>query len=258
MGEGNGMIGVLSNAERHDQMQTALGTDFPFLKRRTGEFSREKVAIACYGPSLNDTWRAMRQSGLPIISVSGAHDFLVERHCIPTWHVDCDPRPHKAAMLTRPQPEVKYLMASVCHPDFWDVLEHCDVQLWHGINGDDHETIEWVAKHHPAGMDSLIGGGSTAGQRAMNVAAALGYRRFDIYGMDCSFFNRRHAGAHLGEPQEIKLIAVNNRIFKTTPQLYDSAREMTQFILTQDAEVNLHGDGLLQELVRLFKRKVRR
>jgi hypothetical protein len=46
-----------------------------------------------------------------------------------------------------------------------------------------------------------FGGGSSVGMRAMNVSAALGFRRFDIHGMDCSFTNNRHAGAHTGKDQ---------------------------------------------------------
>lgn len=246
------MKGVLSNLERADQMQHALATGFPFLER-AGGFTDERIAVACYGPSLNDTWRALRDAHLPILSVSGAHDFLVERHVIPTWHVDCDPRPHKVSLLAQPRPEVEYLMASVCHPDWWDVLEHSSVKLWHLVN--DQQTVEWVAQHHPAGMECLIGGGSTAGQRALNVAAALGYRRFQIYGMDCSYTDQRHAGTHPNQQQPIVAITIANRKFKTTPQLMQAAQEMIQFILTKDVEVEFHGDGMLQEMVRFLNKK---
>lgn len=234
--------GVLSNAERHAQMEVALGYRFPMLKKSNG-FSDRKVAIACYGPSLADTWQSIRA---PIISVSGAHDFLVSRGTTPVWHVDCDPRPHKAAMLKLPNLQCRYLMASCCHPDMWPKLKGKNVKLWHLINGDDFQTPAWIKEHHPGGLGSMIGGGSTVGMRAMEVAAHIGFRRFEVYGMDCSVTDQHHAGEHLGKKQDITTVSVGGKPFKTTPQLLQAAREMEQFIQTYDAQVNFHGDGLMQ------------
>lgn len=251
------LYGVLSTAEREDQMQQAINMHLPFLKKATA-FGKDKISIVCYGPSLLDTWRTAREmwrSGQKIITVSGAHDFLFKHEVIPDYHVEIDPRPHKPRMLRLPGVGTKYLMASVCHPDFWTVLEHCSVQLWHLIDGPD--TVDWVRQHHPAGLDSMIGGGSTVGQRAMNVAAALGYRRFDIFGMDCSFSGQRHAGAHTGQPQPEVRAEVSGRFFRTTPQLFQSAKEMQDFLLTMDAEVHFHGDGMVQEMAAMIQRRKR-
>ena len=233
--------GVLTNAQRHDQMAAAL--HLPLLKKK-GKFNDRRMSIVCYGPSLEDTWKQIRR---PMMTVSGAHDFMVERGIVPDFHVDCDPRAHKAQMLKKPQKETKYLMASVCHPDFWAVLKGQNVKVWHLVNGDDLETVAWVAQHHPDGMESLIGGGSSVGMRAMNVSAALGFRRFDIYGMDCSFTKNRHAGTHTGKEQTKILVRVGLRTFQTTQQMLHAAIEMEKFLETQDAEVVFYGDGLMQE-----------
>lgn len=240
------MIGVLSNEERHKQM--ALAPDFPRLKKR-GRFSDRRISIACYGPSLKETWKDIKG---PVMTVSGAHDFLQGKGVIPDWHVDCDPRPHKAEMVT-PNGQTRYLMASVCHPDWWAKLKGRKVTLWHLINGDDLQTVAWVYHHDPKGHGSLIGGGSTVGMRAMNVAAALGFRRFDIYGMDGSYTDDLHAGPHGGKRQQESLVRVGSRQFKTTPQLLQSAREMEDFLQTYDAEVTFHGDGLIQEMSRAIQ-----
>ena len=240
----------MSNAERHSQMELAI-TKFPMMKRKA-VFTTQKVSIACYGPSLEVTWPQIRG---PVITVSGAHDYLLKKGMTPTWHVECDPREHKARMLLRPNKTTKYLMASVCSPAFWDALKGNHVQLWHLVNGNDLETVAWVARNHPKGLKILIGGGSSVGQRAMNVAAALGYRRFDVYGMDCSFSDNRHAGEHTGRPQVETLVKVGDKIFKTTRQMLQAAREMEQFLLTQDVEVSFHGTGLIQEMNRIIKEK---
>jgi hypothetical protein len=232
--------GVLSNAERHAQMSQAHGQ---MLKKRF-KFNDKWASIVCYGPSLADTWKLIKR---PIVTVSGAHDYLVRRGIVPDFHVDCDPREHKARMLQNPQAKTIYLMATVCHPKYWEVLKGRQVRLWHLINGDDLETVAWVMQNHPEGANSMIGGGSSVGQRAMNVMAALGYRRFNIHGMDCSFTTDRHAGAHLGKEQAKIMVKAGNRVFQTTKQMLQAAIEMEQFITTQDAEIAFFGDGLMQE-----------
>jgi hypothetical protein len=232
--------GVLSNAERHAQMSQARGQ---MLKKRP-KFNDKWASIVCYGPSLADTWKLIKR---PIVTVSGAHDYLVRRGIVPDFHVDCDPREHKARMLQNPQAKTIYLMATVCHPKYWEVLKGRQVRLWHLINGDDLETVAWVMQNHPEGANSMIGGGSSVGQRAMNVMAALGYRRFNIHGMDCSFTTDRHAGAHLGKEQAKIFVKAGNRVFQTTRQMLQAAIEMEQFITTQDAEIAFFGDGLMQE-----------
>jgi hypothetical protein len=232
--------GALSNDERHAQMAQAKG---PMLKKKP-KFNDKWASIVCYGPSLLDTWKIIKR---PIVTVSGAHDFLVERGVIPDFHVDCDPREHKVKMLKMPQKETTYLMATVCHPSWWEALKGQNIKLWHLINGNDMETIAWVAKNHPEGMESMIGGGSTVGMRAMNVMAALGFRRFNFHGMDCSYTTQRHAGDHTGKPQDRIFVKVGTRIFQTTRQMLQAAIEMEEFITTQDAEVAFFGDGLMQE-----------
>jgi hypothetical protein len=232
--------GVLSNAERHAQMSQANGQ---MLKKRP-KFNNKWASIVCYGPSLAGTWKLIKR---PIVTVSGAHDYLVRRGIVPDFHVDCDPREHKARMLQNPQSKTIYLMATVCHPKYWEVLKGHNVRLWHLINGDDLETVAWVLENHPEGANSMIGGGSTVGQRAMNVMAALGYRRFNVHGMDCSFTTDRHAGPHFGKEQAKIFVKAGNRVFQTTRQMLQAAIEMEQFITTQDAEVAFFGDGLMQE-----------
>lgn len=245
--------GILSNEVRHAQMAEALKSGYPFMKKATG-FHDLKLTIACYGPSLKQTWQEIKNTRQHLMTVSGAHDFLQERGCRIGWHVEIDPRPNKVAML-KPRLFTKYLMATVCHPDIWDVLGGQDVELWHLIN--DEATVEWVKQNDPEHIDSMIGGNSTAGQRALNVAAALGFRKFDIYGMDCSFTEEQHAGRHTGKPELQLPVWIAGRKFTTTPQMFQAAREMEQFLRTYDADVTFHGNGLMQEIAKhIQQRKV--
>lgn len=244
------IAGVLSNDERHAQMQIAINHGFLMIRKKS-QFSDRRIQLVCYGPSLLKTWKNL-DTKKPIVTVSGAHDFLVERGITPNVHIDCDPRPHKAAMLKRPSFKTKYMMASVCHPDFWATLKDHNVNLWHLVNGEDFETQAWVREHHPQGIDSLIYGNSTVGMRALEVCAGMGFRRFDIHGMDCSFDGVTHAGEHLGKKQDEILAYVGAKPFKTSPQMLQAAREMERFIQTMDADITFYGDGLMQETARFI------
>ena len=251
------LLGVLSDEERHDQMQQAVNLGLPFLQK-SKKLRADAVSICGYGPSLLDTWKTAKTYQKvfhrPLITVSGAHDFLVARGVIPDFHVEIDPRPHKPKMLTRPQRKTQYLMASVCHPEFWDILHGYDVRLWHMVN--DRSTVEWVAAHHPAGVTSLIGGGSSAGQRAMNVASWLGFQKFNIFGMDFSYaLGKLHADTHTGGIQPRTMATVNGREFFTTKQLLQAAQEMNAFLEDNELDITFHGDGLMQELAREIRKR---
>ncbi len=241
--------GVFGSEARGKQMAEALeaakANGWPQMKRiKPGN---EVLSVVCYGPSLADTWRDIKR---PMLSVSGAHDFLIERGVVPDFHMDCDPRQHKAELVGKLHPEVQYLMATVCHPSFWERLKGHKVKLWHLHNGP--ETDEWLAKNDPGA--NRIGGGTTAGARALEIGSMLGYRRFEIHGMDCSFRGEhRHAGKHGGKKQNEIEVIVNGRPFRSSVQMVEAAREIVTFISNYDAELWFHGDGLQQTMVNAFK-----
>ena len=131
-----------------------------------------KAVIACYGPSLMATWPEISGERIymnaDIFSVSGAHDFLVRRDIVPTFHVECDPRPHKAANLNMPHKDTKYLIASCCHPDLIGKLKDYDLSLWHLCNGQDSFRI--VEEIESEKDQVLITGGGSVGLRAIALA----------------------------------------------------------------------------------------
>ena len=245
---------ILSREEREAQMAIAIKSGFPFLRKALPSADLGTISIICYGPSLLETWRDINRSDyLPVMTVSGAHDFLSERGLMPSYHVHLDPRPFEPEMLAAPNSHTRYLMASVCPSGFWEILKGRHVELWHMLNGP--ETVEWVRFNHSRGLKSMIGGGSTVGQRAINVARALGYRKFRLYGMDFSFGYQHWAGPHPGNDEPLISIEFRGKTYKTTPQLWKAAREMVEFIETSDVELEFHGNGLMQDVAATLKRK---
>lgn len=212
---------------------------------------QDVMSIVCYGPSLKDTWKHIKR---PIMTVSGAHDFLVGRGIVPDYHMDCDPREHKVKML-HPARAVKYRMATCCHPSLWEKLKGYDVELWH-LHNDQH-TEEWVRENDPGA--NMLGGGSTAGMRALEVASMLGYRRFEIHGMDSSYesVEVRHAGPHDGKKHNLVEVNVDGAWYQSSPQMVEAAKEVITFIQNYDCELAFHGRGLTQAMVSHFLRRFR-
>lgn len=243
------IFGVVNAKGRGEQMANCLTYNFPKLKRKP--HGEEWLSIVCFGPSLKETWREIPH---PMITVSGAHDFLISRNVIPDYHMDCDPREHKAMFTAKPHIGVKYLMASVCHAKVWEQLKDSDVAIWHLHNGP--ETDEWIAVNDP-GVQA-VGGGSTAGARAFEIGSMLGYKKFRVFGMDGNFEGKhRHAGKHTGKAQSPVDVNVGNCWFKSSPQMIEGCKEIIHFMSNYDVELEFYGDGLQQHMVTCFRNKFR-
>lgn len=251
-----------------------LGNDPPMFGVRVGfgENGKAKWAIPkphnrvaivmCYGPSLSDTWQMAIDEQkyietADIVSVSGAHDFLIERKIIPAFHIECDPRKHKGDMISKPHKKVRYMMASCCHPDVVRKVRGENLTLWHMNEG---EPSLQILDYEPNSM--LVPGGGSVGLRSLALLYIMGYRRFIIHGMDCSYRDgHSHAGHHTGKKVDtVEVRCADNRKFVTAPVLitykryFDDLRK--SFVGDADTdpskiEIILRGDGLLQHWLKV-------
>lgn len=233
---------------RLDNMRDAVKRGFPQLVQ---EFTQERsMAIVCYGPSLQKMWHRLKGGREDIFTVSGAHDFLIERGIVPKGHIEADPRPHKAFFTKTPHKDVAYYIASCCDESVFDNLQGFDVRLWHSWDSPEFEQAVLEVERDPM----LIGGGSNAGLRAIAVGTVLGYKKFSIYGMDCSFTDEQHAGVHSGKKQRVMDVRCGDRIFKSSPQMVSSCNEFMELLVHLNGsgcEFMVHGDGLLQHRLHL-------
>ena len=209
------------------------------------------VSIVCYGPSLLDTWQQINPINR-IVSVSKAHDFLVEHGITPAIHVEFDCRSHKAKHIRRASAKTLYYLASCVHPDVIKQTRNYPTYLWHADQraGQDND---FILNAEPDAR--LIPGGGSVGLRAIELLHALGYRHFDIHGMDSSFTDNgrtQWAGPHFGTSKgkrDILETICGGRRFYTSLAFASYA---TQFLQCRralpDATFNLFGDGLLQTM----------
>jgi hypothetical protein len=228
--------------------------------------NEKTIVLVCYGPSLKDTYKQIPYKkfspDFDIVSVSGSHDFLRERGIIPDIHVECDPRPHKAGMLRQPHRYTKYLMASCCDPGLISDLAGYDLVLWHLFNGDESFKIRELPGEESC---ALIPGGGSVGLRCFPLFYFLGYRKFIVHGMDCSFADTQHAGHHTGKvQQEINVnprvsmpdgsVLRSDRWFKTSPVLVSYANHLMRDLRNgrfPNTSIELLGNGLLKEMMRM-------
>lgn len=247
------LVAAVPLDQRYAQMTAAIQHPrrFPRLAMRDIHDDRS-LSIACYGPSLADTWSMLRR---PILSMSGATRFLADRGLVPDYHVDMDPRAHKTRHLDPPIPGVTYLMASHCPPVTWDLLAAERVLLWHARHTE--TTYEWVQEHDPGSV--VIWTGSTIGLGALHVGGCLGYRHFEIHGMDGSYAPTdpltaasRHAGPHYGPHQEKRRCTwdAGGRTYHTTQIMANAVAETINLLRAFPIFCVFHGDGLTQALVR--------
>lgn len=258
-------VGVMKEARNEHTRRNVLKTVKRIPDQPVAPHGRVAL-IACYGPSLRTTWPALswqrKNRGATLVSVSGAHDFLRKLHLIPDLHVECDPRPHKAAMMRKRSRKTSYMMASCCHPEVIDALAGYDLTLWHLYNGPESLEIRDIKSEEGC---ALIPGGGSVGLRTITLLYFLGYRNFIVHGMDCSFDgDEQHAGAHAGKTQatiEVNPACViggetvrSDKWFKTSPVLISYANHMLKDLRVgryPACNFYWHGEGLFQEMLRL-------
>lgn len=216
------------------------------------------LSVAGGGPSLQDTYPEL--DGV-IAGVNGSLRFLLEREIKEGASYICgimDAGEHIADMIVA-DPRVRYYVASVCHPSVFDKLEGCDVRLWHisPESTEDPEGVEAILnEYHPNGWQA-IGGGCTMGLRWINLGYVLGFRKFNLHGLDSSFREGTHAYPDRADDKEW----MEFDGYKTRPnflaQVYDFFDTVNRFSEpdVDPIDIKMFGDGLLQSRWAEFQRE---
>ena len=236
---------AMSETLRERHMAWSVAQGYPRIKYRP--MTNQSMQIVGYGPSLADTWQDVNPDK-PLITVSGALRYLLERGARPRWgrwfHIEVDPRPHKISVLER-HPEVIYVIGSCAHPDLFKYLEGMHVVLFHARSGE--HTKQWIAEKDPGQV--LVAAGSTVGLTAIHVGGVFGYRHFEIHGMDGSFRGEaRHAGPHGGIVQGQRPSRLNPD-YMTSRMMDNTNFEIRAMLLNFPLFCVFHGDGVVQDWV---------
>jgi len=216
-----------------------------------------KCAIVGAAPSIKNHLDEIKKfQGIDlIISLNGAHKFLIENNIVPKIHVlfEVDLENVETSTGNPPHEDVYYYICSHCQESLFKQLEGYHRVLWHCFD-EPPEYQALIAKLFPD--EFMIGGGFVTFFRALNIASILGYRHFELFGCDCSFEGEdTHYVGYQTKNSEVKMTVAagtkdNYRVFTTTPSLSYLASEIIRFCDTNQRgiEIVVRGDGLLKYL----------
>jgi len=210
------------------------------------------VFVICgSGPSISDNVEKIRsdkESGHTICAVKDAYDFLRANDLIPDLYLSVEPR-HKP--VRNPHKGSTFLLASRCHKQMFEDLKDYPVKLWHSWS--EQEDME-ILKDRPR-----IGGGTTSGLRAVNVAYCLGYRKFKMYGMDSSLGVRgekRVGQDTLGDHVTKMDVIVDNVSYITNMAMAAQAQDFQSiYDVMPDISVEMIGTGLIPAIWQARKQR---
>lgn len=147
------------------------------------------IALVGGGPSMKTKENLDKLREFKTIIVCGsAHDYIISQGIIPTYAANCDPDLVCKNYFQSKHKDIKYLMASCCHPDLINFLgEDGKTYLWHCHSEEMYKQIIALEKtiNNKDNYDG-VGGGCTVGLRAISLALHLGYSNIHFFGFDSS------------------------------------------------------------------------
>lgn len=245
------LVPAVALEQRRNHAISAIARGLPRLDRRPLDESKT-LHIACYGPSLQDTFEELRGK-YPIVSMSGATKFLASHGIIPDYAIEMDPRESQLVVSLPPVPTVHYLIASVVTPTFFDQVLAAgnEVTLWHTVSSNWEDELGWFAQHDRPDV-LVVSAGCTVGLAAIQLGGILGFNRFEIHGMDGSFKDgARHAGPHGGKTQkDTHTWDAGGVTYRTSKIMANAVAEAVNTAKNFPIITVWHGDGLTQALIR--------
>lgn len=128
--------------------------------------------------------RLSQTPGVTIFALNWTHTWLIENGVVPDgclfFEIDAEPE----SILQATHPDTTYYICSHCHPRTFQDLAHRRVVLWHSRPNSDGEEVAFGELFQG---DLQLGGGIGTLLRTVSLGMALGYRRFELFGVDSSF-----------------------------------------------------------------------
>lgn len=237
-----------------DNLRSSLDRGLPSIKAVSAPHDGVMLIVGT-GPSLAGQLDRLRKATGFIMALNEAHDYLVERGIIPHGWNFSEVSPWERNLITRDAPGCRYYVASQCAPQIFDALAGRDVMVWHAWQDIGEGPLIAEAEQCDA---KLIGGGGPF-LRALCLGMALGYRRFESFGVDGSYAVNSHVAydserddwngeAHLD-------VTCYGRTFKTVGYLARLAHDWIEFLKRHGHgfQLQMHGDGLMQHIHRIHR-----
>lgn len=201
-------------------------------------------------PSQFETIKKLQAEGAKIFAINDAMTYLIDRGVIPDCCVVFEICDDSSVVLKAIHPEITYYVCSMCHPTTFDKLRSNKVVVWHLESDEGAHRKEQQAFKSPF----VIGGGTYTFTRTIPVAIVLGYRDFEIFGVDLS--HPKDSPSHYfgevsynGNPIEVMAEATTGEsvVYTTRAHWARQADEFRRFCLNHHYmfKCKVHGEGML-------------
>ncbi len=225
--------------------------------------NKEIVALVCGGPSLEKTKKELVElawSGAKIVALNGAYQWCIDNNIRPSAMIMLDARPFNVRFVETPVKACHYFLASQCHPGAFDKCRDRDIYIWHCCSGGELEYT--MLKDYYFGRTFPIGLGTTVSIKAIQLMNLLGFRSFDIFGLDSCWLDNDHHGYPQAENDKDGYIPVwlspDDRPdlaekFYCAPWMMRQAVDFQNLIREQGDKfrLNVRGDGLIAAILRI-------
>jgi hypothetical protein len=252
-------VGTINTSDERLLANIAYSIRLGYPQLRPQGAQMERVCLVGGGPSLDDTFDELRDlyfAGAKVVTVNGSYKWCIDRNIRPSAHIVLDARPENARFVQPAIPQCKYLIASQCAPETWAAVEgRPDVWIWHAV-APDNPSARPVLDAFYLGQWMPTPGGTTVVMRALSILTAIGYRRYDLFGVDsCVMGSKHHAYAQPeNDSDRARPVVVHptghadrSRTFMCSGWHLAQLQDLLQHIRINGDRflLRVHGDGLL-------------
>lgn len=215
--------------------------------------------ICAGGPSLkgfvNQIRDKQKYEDAFIFAVNDTYDYLFEHGIVPDAFAMCEIAPWPKDFLVHAVNSTAYYMCSIANPSAVDRLKDFKVKIWHVSASDEdvafkHRYEKIVEKYYPGTI--YVGGGEAVSLKAINLGMVLGFRNFEMYGVDGCYRNGETSHAYMNRPYEPLQVECAGRRFTAPYYLARQADDLRRMCLAWHPAFKLRcfGDGLVQHMHR--------
>lgn len=203
------------------------------------------------GPSINDHVKEIKRHKGFTFGLNSSVDWMIHRGIRPDACVMMEIDAWPEEMRLRSYRGLTYYLSSFAAPRTYERLAKGKIVQWHA----DTIGMDIVQKHikSPLFLEVL----NSAAPTSIILGLWMGFRDFEAYGVDCSFFEQSHAYEHVDEDKyqgDRIEVGLGGKMFTTTNVLWRQARQFIEFHDNNRGRFRLriHGDGLLPFAHRMY------
>lgn len=204
----------------------------------------DRIAVICgSGPSLNDSLSNLCSGD--IFALNGAAKHLFKNGIMPDYQVVMDAQPRTVEVVG---PAKTHLFASQVDPTLFDRVP--TAVLWHATYG--NKLVDEQEGFPERDNYCIVGGFSSVGCTSLLLLYAMGYRTFEIYGMDSSHRDGKGHASHqpINDDDLCTEVEHNGKTYQcslTMKAQADTFMVRGKELQALGCTINVHGTGYLPD-----------